>query len=79
MSRPVAIRVSHRNDVGFLLRLEAAVAKDERHSQRWRDAVVAKIRELAMLLLAGESTITSSSDTKVAPAGPARSAKAAAR
>jgi hypothetical protein len=61
MSRPVAIRVSHRDDAGYLLRLEASVAKDERHTPEWRDGTVKLIRQLTMRLLSGEAAIDSKS------------------
>lgn len=56
MSRPVALRVSYRNDVGFLLRFEAAVGKDDRQSQEWRDETARKIRHLVMRLLEADAS-----------------------
>jgi hypothetical protein len=56
MPRPVKIRVSYREDAGFLLRLEAAVAKDERQSEGWRQETTGLIRKLAMKLLEAEKT-----------------------
>jgi hypothetical protein len=46
MPRPVAIRLSYRDDAGFLLRLEAAVVKDERQTTEWRDETAKQIRQL---------------------------------
>jgi len=55
MARPVQIRPSYRDDAAHLLRLEAAIEKDVRQSQEWRDDMKKKIRSLAQDLLAVES------------------------
>ena len=64
MSRPVAIRVSFRNDVGFFLRFEGSIAKDERFAQAWRDETVALIRTLTMRLLEAEASMGAGSNEK---------------
>jgi hypothetical protein len=51
VGRPVSMRVSYRPDASYLLRLEAALAKDERQSQAWRDRMVRSVRALAQDLL----------------------------
>jgi hypothetical protein len=56
MPRPVAIRVSYRDDAGYLLRLEAAVVKDERQTQPWRDETAKLIRQLSMRLLEADAS-----------------------
>jgi hypothetical protein len=72
MPRPVAIRVSYRDDAGHLLRLEAAVVKDERQTPEWRDKTAKVIRQLSMLLLEANTSMNAESDSLV-------EAKAAAR
>jgi hypothetical protein len=52
MSRPVSIHVSYRDDGGFLLRLEAAVLKDDSQSEGWRNETARMTRQLALRLLA---------------------------
>jgi hypothetical protein len=54
MSRPVSIRVSYREDAAFLIRLEAAVEKDDSQSRDWRIETAQKIRELALRFLGAE-------------------------
>lgn len=56
MPRPVAIRVSYRDDAGYLLRLEAAVVKDERQTQQWRDETARLTRQLSMRLLEADAS-----------------------
>lgn len=56
MPRPVAIRVSYRDDAGYLLRLEAAIVKDERQTPEWRDETAKKIRHLSMRLLEADTS-----------------------
>jgi hypothetical protein len=62
MPRPVAIRVSYRDDAGYLLRLEAAVVKDERQSQQWRDETAKLTRQLSMRLLEADTSMNMGSD-----------------
>lgn len=52
MSRPVSIRASYRDDAAYLLRLEAAVLKDNSQLEEWRNETARKTRELALRLLA---------------------------
>jgi len=66
MSRPVAIRASYRNDAAFLLRLEAAVAKDERQGEEWRSSTCQSIRALAMRLLQADGKELVDEDRKPA-------------
>ena len=56
MPRPVAIRVSYRNDAAFLLRFEEAVSKDLVQTEEWRRKVCEKTRELAQLLLTAKDS-----------------------
>ena len=56
MPRPVKIRVSYRNDVGFLLRFEGSILQDVRQTAEWREKIARKVHELAMDLLAADST-----------------------
>ena len=51
MSRPVALRVSWRNDAAWLLRFEEAVEKDQTQSSEWKRTVCEKAHELAQMLL----------------------------
>ena len=55
MSRPVAIRVSWRDDAGYLLRLQAAVLKDGQQTEAWRETTAEMIRQLAMRLLEADA------------------------
>jgi hypothetical protein len=64
--------VSYRDDAGHLLRLEAAVVKDERQTPEWRDKTAKVIRQLSMLLLEANTSMNAESDSLV-------EAKAAAR
>lgn len=54
MGRPVAMRPNYRTDGGYLLRLEAAIAKDERQSEAWRSETAAVARDLAIRLLSAD-------------------------
>ncbi len=47
MARPVALRVSLRDDAAFFLRLEAAVEKDDRQPATWKKEAIKKLRDLA--------------------------------
>jgi hypothetical protein len=49
--RPVKMRVSYRDDGGYLLRLEAAVMQDARQSEAWRQETAGLARALALRLL----------------------------
>lgn len=51
MPRPVSIRASYRDDASFLLRLEAAIVKDDRQTESWRNETAQMIRQLSMRLL----------------------------
>lgn len=57
MPRPVAIRVSYRDDAGFLLRLEAAVGKDDRQTADWRKETSTLIRQLSLRLLEADTSL----------------------
>jgi hypothetical protein len=72
MPRPVAIRLSYRDDAGFLLRLEAAVVKDERQSPEWRDETAREIRQLSMRLLQADASKNMGSDSASGPKVAAR-------
>jgi hypothetical protein len=45
------MRGSYREDAAHLIRLEAAVGKDDRHQPAWGKQVSQKLRELAVLFL----------------------------
>jgi len=49
--RPVKMRVSYRDDGGYLLRLEAAVLLDDRQTDAWRRETAGLARALALRLL----------------------------
>lgn len=51
MPKPVQIRASYRDDAAFLIRLESAVAKDDRQTEEWRRDTCAEIRRLSVRLL----------------------------
>ena len=51
MPRPITMRGSYRDDAGYLIRLEAADMKDDRHQPAWCKLVTQKARELAVLFL----------------------------
>ena len=51
MPRPITMRGSYREDAAHLIRLEAAVRKDDRHQPAWGKQVSQKLRELAVLFL----------------------------
>lgn len=54
MARPVAIRLSWRNDAAYLLRLEEAIEKDTTQSPRWKRETWRLVRRLAQKFLAAE-------------------------
>ena len=64
MPRPVKIRVSYRDDASFLLRLEAAVVRDDRRPEEWKTETAGMIRQLAMRLLDAEKTTQTSGPCK---------------
>jgi hypothetical protein len=64
MPRPVSIRLSYRDDAGFLLRLEAAVGKDERQTSGWRKQTAQLIRQLAMRLLKADAGMGGETEDK---------------
>jgi hypothetical protein len=45
------MRVSYRDDAAFLLRLEAAVLKDTRQTEKWRKETGELVHALALRLL----------------------------
>ena len=51
MSRPVALRVSWRNDAAWLLRLEEAIEKDKTQSEEWKREAREMAHSLAQKLL----------------------------
>jgi len=51
MGRPVKMRPNYRADGGYLLRLEEALLKDVRRSERWRTRTAGMARRLALALL----------------------------
>jgi hypothetical protein len=57
MSRPVALRVSYRNDASHLLRLEEAISKDKRQTRGWRVGTTRLARKLALCLLQAEANL----------------------
>jgi hypothetical protein len=66
MPRPVAIRLTYRDDAGYLLRLESAVVKDERQTPEWRDDTAKLTRQLAMRLLEADSSRNMGGESTVA-------------
>ena len=51
MSRPVSIRASYRDDAAYLIRLEAAVEKDDSLSKDWRQETAQMLRRLSLRFL----------------------------
>ena len=56
MSRPVSIRVSYRDDAAYLIRLEAAVEKDDSQSKDWRQETAQMLRKLSLRLLEADGS-----------------------
>jgi len=54
VAKPVQIRASYRDDAAFLLRLETAVAKDNRQTEPWRKETCKMLRELSQRLLSAK-------------------------
>jgi hypothetical protein len=54
VAKPVQIRASYRDDAAFLLRLETAVAKDDRQTEAWRKEGCKRLRELSQFLLSAK-------------------------
>lgn len=50
------MRASYRDDAAFLLRLEAAVSKDTRQSEKWRKETGEQVHALAVRLLLSVNT-----------------------
>ena len=57
MPRPVSTRASYRDDASFLLRLEAALSKDDRQSRTWRVGTTKIARKLALRLLEADARV----------------------
>ena len=51
MARPVEMRSSYENDVGFLMRLSRAIALDRMQPESWRNEVQTAIQNLTQSLL----------------------------
>jgi hypothetical protein len=51
MPQPVKVRADYRNDSAFLLRFEAAVGLDTRHSPLWKKIVQMLARALVQMVL----------------------------
>lgn len=70
MSKPVQIRASYRDDAAFLLRLEAAVAKDNRQTEPWRKETCKMLRDLSQRLLSAkvEDHVVATENKKAAAA-----------
>ena len=56
MSRPVSIRVSYRDDAAYLIRLEAAIEKDDSQSKDWRQETAQMLRKLSLRLLEADGS-----------------------
>ena len=54
------MRSSYRDDGSFLLRLEAAIGKDTRQSEAWRDETRKLVRALALRLLEADKPVEKS-------------------
>jgi hypothetical protein len=54
VAKPVQIRASYRDDAAYLLRLETAVAKDNRQTETWRKDTCKMLRELSQRLLSAK-------------------------
>jgi len=55
MPRPVQMRACYRDDAAYLLRLEGAVAKDERRTDAWRNKAIGLLHQVAILFLEADS------------------------
>jgi len=64
VGRPVSVRASYRNDASYLLRLEAALAKDERQTEEWRNRMVRAVRGVAQDLLEADRRSNLGSTTR---------------
>ena len=56
MSRPVSIRASYRDDAAYLIRLEAAVEKDDSQSKDWRQETSQMLRKLSLRFLEADGS-----------------------
>ena len=65
MPRPVAIRVSYRDDAAYMLRLEEAVSRDTRRTDAWRRKVLGLLHEVAMVFLQADADVMG--DVKLEP------------
>jgi hypothetical protein len=50
----------YRDDAAYLLRLEAAVAKDDRRTEAWRNRAIGHLHKAAIMFLEADSEILGS-------------------
>lgn len=62
MPRLVQMRAMYRDDAAYLLRLEAAVAKDNRRTDTWRSKAIDLLHKAAIMFLEADSQILEESD-----------------
>ena len=62
MPRLVQMRAMYRDDAAYLLRLEAAVAKDDRRTEIWRSKAIDHLHKAAIMFLEADSQILEESD-----------------
>ena len=60
MPRLVQMRAMYRDDAAYLLRLEAAVAKDDRRTEAWRNRAIDHLHKAAIMFLEADSEILGS-------------------
>jgi hypothetical protein len=69
MSRPVSIRVSYRDDAAYLIRLEAAVEKDDSQSKDWRQETALMLRKLSLRFLEADGSRNKAKKAEVVARG----------
>jgi len=69
MPRTVQMRACYRDDAAYLLRLEGAVAKDERRSDAWRKKAIGLLHKVAILFLEADSQGMEEPTSKKSAAG----------
>jgi hypothetical protein len=55
MPRPVSMRASYGADASYLLRLQAAVKKDDRRTAEWTQKVLQCLNQVSTLFLQAEA------------------------
>jgi len=77
MPRLVQMRAMYRDDAAYLLRLEAAVAKDSRRTEVWRSRAIDHLHKAAIMFLEADSQILENADKSFAAGRKARKPRVA--